>query len=307
MYDSIIIGGGPAGLTAAIYLVRKKLKILVLTQKIGGQILDGPLIENFPSQPKITGLDWVEKTSKQTEALGTEIRAGVEVKQIRQKEKIFEIETTNGENFEAKSVIIASGKSPCKLNVPGEDKFLGKGLSSCVTCDGPLFSGKEVAVVGGGNSAISTALELEKYVQKVYIINLGAALAGEEVRIDKIKNSSKIEVIGNAKTTAINGANFVESLKYKDLKTGQEKEIKVQGIFVEIGWVPSTAYLADFVELTPSKEVQVDKANATNVRGIFAAGDITDIRYKQLTIACGEGAKAALSAWDYLTLTKEAK
>lgn len=307
MYDVIIIGAGPAGLTAAIYLIRKKLKILVLTQKVGGQILDGPLIENYPSQEKITGLDWVEKTSKQAENLGVEIRAGEEVKKIVEIDKTFEIETLKSEKFATKSVIISSGKSPCKLGVPGEEKFLGKGISVCVTCDGPLFAGKEVAVIGGGNSAISAALELEKYAAKIYIINLGAVLAGEEVRIDKVKKSSKIEVIGCAKTAAIEGANSVEGLKYKDTKTGQEKEIKVSGIFVEIGWVPSTAYLADFVELTPNKEVKVDKANATNVSGVFAAGDITDIRYKQLSIACGEGAKAALSAWDYLTLVKEVK
>ncbi len=306
MYDSIIVGAGPAGLTAAIYLVRKKLNILVLTQKIGGQILDGPLIENFPTQEKISGLDWVEKISKQAETLGVEIRSGEEVKTISQKEKVFEIETLNGEKLMAHTVILCSGKSPRKLGVPGEEKFLGKGISACVTCDGPLFKGKDVAVVGGGNSAISAALELEKYASKVYMINLGQCLAGEEVRIDKIKNSPKIEVICAAKTTAISGANLVESLKYKDLATGDEKEIKVSGIFVEIGWVPSTAYLEDFVELTPTKEVKTDKDSLTNVPGVFAAGDITDVRYKQLVIACGEGAKAALSAWDYLTL-KEAK
>lgn len=318
MYDSIIIGAGPAGLTAAIYLIRKKLKILILTQKIGGQIMDGPLIENYPAIEKIAGADWVDKTFKQAQALGAEIRSGEEVKKIRQladqKEKAFEIETSKGEKpaspagrFEAHSIIICSGKSPRKLGVPGEEKFIGKGLSSCVTCDGPLFRDKDVAVIGGGNSAISAALELEKYVRKIYIINLGQDLIGEEVRIEKIKQSTKIEVIASAKTTAILGNDFVEALKYKDLKTDEEKAIKIQGIFVEIGWVPSTAYLEGFVELTPAKEVKIDKNNATSIPGVFAGGDITDVSYKQLVIACGEGAKAALSAWDYLTLSKETK
>ncbi len=306
MYDSIIIGAGPAGLTAAIYLIRKKLKILVLTQKLGGQIMDGPLIENYPGIEKISGADWVDKTFKQAKALGVEIKSNVEVKKIKQKDDTFEVEIIGG-RFEARSIIVCSGKSPRKLGVPGEEKFIGKGLSSCVTCDGPLFRDKEVAVIGGGNSAISAALELEKYARKIYIINLGQDLIGEEIRIDKVKKSTKIEVIASAKTTAILGSNLVESLKYQDLKTGEASEIKIQGIFVEIGWVPSTAYLENFVELTPAKEVKINKDNATSIPGVFAGGDITDIGYKQLVIACGEGAKAGLSAWDYLTLNKETK
>jgi thioredoxin-disulfide reductase len=307
LFDCIIIGAGPAGLTAAIYLIRKKLKILVLTQKIGGQIMDGPLIENYPGIEKISGADWVEKTQSQAKNLGVEIKSNVEVKKIKQKDDVFEVEIIGG-GFEARSIIICSGKSPRKLNVSGEEKLIGKGISVCVTCDGPLFSDKEVAVIGGGNSAISAALELEKYARKIYIINLGRELVGEEVRIEKLRKSSKIEVIAQAKTIAILGENSVQGLKYKDLsadrqdlKSGQEKEIKLQGIFVEIGWVPSTGYLEGFVELTPAKEVHVDKSNATNVSGVFAAGDVTDIKYKQLIIACGEGAKAALACWNYLT------
>lgn len=303
MYDCLIIGAGPAGLSTAIYLIRKKMKILVVTQKIGGQIMDGPLIENYPGLEQISGPDWVSKVQKQTKALGIEIKSNQEVKKINQKENGFEV-ATGAEKFEARSVIICSGKSPRKLGVPGEEKLIGKGISTCVTCDGPLFQGKEVVVVGGGNSAISAALELEKYAQKVYLINLGQELVGEEIRIDKVKNSPKIEVIAQAKTTAITGENLVEGLKYQDLNSGQEKEIKCDGVFAEIGWLPSTGYLEGLVELTEAREIKIDANNQTSVKGIFAAGDATEVRYKQLTIACGEGAKAALACWDYLTNKK---
>lgn len=300
MYDTIIIGGGPAGLTAAIYLVRKKINVLVLTSKIGGQIMDGPLIENYPGFEKITGPEFAEKIQSQAQKLGAEIVSGQEVRKIQKATDGYEVETTSGQKNEAKTVIVASGKSPRKLNVPGEKEFMGKGISSCVTCDGPLFRDKTVAVIGGGNSAISAALELEKYAEKIYIINLGQDLVGEEVRIDKIKKSPKIEVIAQAKTTEVSGSTLVENLKYKDLKAGSEKEIKIQGIFVEIGWEPSTSYLEGFLELTPMKEIKIDPNNLTNQEGVFAAGDVTEISKKQLVIAAGEGAKAALSAWEYL-------
>lgn len=300
MFDCIIIGAGPAGLTAAIYLIRKKLKILVLTQKIGGQILDGPLMENYPGFEKISGAEWVQKVRAQAEKLGTEIKEGVEVKKITKNNGGFEIEGQGFEKLLAKSVLIASGKRARKLNVPGEEKLLGKGISTCITCDGPLFRDKTVAVIGGGNSAIAAALELEKYAAKVYILNLGAELAGEEVRIDQIKKSPKIEVIPQAKTMAVFGDSLVSGLKYQDLQTKEEKELKCAGIFVEIGWVPSTEYLKGFVELTPLGEIKIDNNGATNVAGVFAAGDVTWGKYKQTVIACGEGAKAALGVWDYL-------
>jgi len=311
MYDTIIIGGGPAGLTAAIYLIRKKMKILLLTQKIGGQILDGPLMENFPGFEKITGLEFIQKVRAQAEKLGVQIKEGAEAKKIAETSDGFEISGAGFEPLKSKTILIASGKRPRKLNVKGEDKFLGKGISPCVTCDGPLFSNKTVAVIGGGNSAISAALELEKYTEKVYILNLGQNLIGEEVRLDKIKKSAKIEVIPQAKTSEIIGANFVEKLKYKglsadrkDSKSGAEKEIAVSGIFIEIGWEPSTKYLENLVELTPLKEVKINDNNLTNVPGVFAAGDVTATKYKQAVIACGEGAKAALAAWEYLTGTR---
>ena len=307
MYDCLIIGGGPAGLTAAIYLIRKKVNLVVLTEKVGGQILDGPLMENYPGFEKISGLEWAQKVRAQAEKLGVEIKEGTEVKKIIKINESFEVEASGQEKLQAKSILIASGKQARKLNVPGEENLLGKGISTCVTCDGPLFKEKTVAVIGGGNSAISAALELEKYAQKVYILNLGQDLVGEEVRIDQIKKSSKIEVIGQAKTTAVLGEQMVSGLKYKelsadrqDLQTKTEKQIEVQGVFVEIGWVPSTEYLKGFIELTPMGEIKIDESCTTSVPGVFAAGDVTFGKYKQVSIAIGEAAKAALAAWDWL-------
>jgi len=304
MYDCIIIGAGPAGLTAAIYLIRKKVKIIVLTEDVGGQIKDGPLIENYPAIEKISGPEWAKKTEKQAEKLGVEFKLNDKVKKISQLDKNFEVATESGKKYQAKSVLIASGKTARKLNVPGEKEFEGKGISVCVTCDGPLFTGKDVAVIGGGNSAIAAAQELEKYAHKVYVLNLGQELIGEEVRIDQLKKSPKVEIIGQAKTVAILGEQFVKALKYKDLTTQGEKEIAISGIFREIGWEPSTGYLEGFVELTPTKEVKIASNNSTNIPGVFAAGDATDVSQKQLIIAAGEGAKAALSAWNYLSSKK---
>ncbi|KKQ72377.1 MAG: Pyridine nucleotide-disulfide oxidoreductase, FAD/NAD(P)-binding domain-containing protein [Berkelbacteria bacterium GW2011_GWB1_38_5] len=301
MYDVIIIGGGPAGLTAAIYLARKKINTVILTQTIGGQIMDGPLIENYPGFEQITGPDWVEKVKSQVEKLKVEVKSG-SVEKIIKENGVFSVEGSGYEKLQAKAILICSGKSPRKLNIPGEDKFQGKGISSCVTCDGPLFQEKIVAVIGGGNSAISAALELSKYAQKVYILNLGSELIGEQVRIDELKKNPKVEIIGQAKTMEIKGTNLVESLKYKDLKSQEEKEIACEGIFSEIGWEPSTGYLQNFVTLTSKKEIKIDENNATDIEGVFAAGDATEIVKKQLVIAAGEGAKAALNVWDYLTL-----
>jgi NADH-dependent peroxiredoxin subunit F len=305
MYDVIIVGGGPAGLTAALYLIRKKIKTVILTQGVGGQAMDAPEIENYPAYQLITGGDWVSKTRDQLTKLEPEvIKEGIDVTGIVKAGEDFEVQVSGGEKFTAKAVVITSGKTPRKLGVPGEKELFGKGISVCVTCDGPLFGGKDVVVLGGGNSAICAAIELEKYANKVHVLNIGKDLIGEEVRIDQLKKSPKVEIIGNVKTTEILGEAFVSGMKYKDLTTGEEKELACQGIFEEIGWEPSTKYLEGFVELSPTKEIEIDKDNATSVPGVFAAGDVTDIAYKQLIIAAGEGAKAALSAWDYLSKKK---
>jgi len=302
LYDTIIIGSGPAGMSAAIYLTRKKMKTLLISDEVGGQAAKSAEVENYLGYTKLSGPDLIGKFSEHIDAIGVE-RKTSEVKSVEKKENFFEVKT-DSETFEAKTVIVTSGKTPRKLNIPGEEKFLGHGISYCATCDGPLFKDKTVTVVGGGNSALDAALEMERYAQKVYMINLNDDFQGDEIRKDRVKESPKIEVIDKAQTTEVSGNQFLEKIKYKDLNTGQEKEIESSGMFVEIGWMPATDFAKDLVELNNLKEIKIDRENKTSSRGIFAAGDVTDILDKQIIIAAGEGAKAALSAWKYIITKK---
>lgn len=302
MYDSIIIGGGPAGMSAAIYLARKKMKIVLISPEFGGQAAKSAEVENYLGFTKLSGAELTSKFHEHMSAIGVEEKIG-EVKSIAKIESGFEIKTSEG-NLQAKSVVIASGKTPRKLNIPGEEEFLGKGISYCATCDGPLFKDKTVMVVGGGNSALDAALEMERYATKVYIINLNDDFQGDEIRKDRVKASEKIEVIAKAETVSVSGTQFLEKIKYKDLNTNEEKEISSNGMFVEIGWMPATEIVKDLAELNNLKEIKVDRENKTSCEGIYAAGDVTDILEKQIIIAAGEGAKAALNAWKYIVTHK---
>lgn len=298
MYDCIVVGGGPSAMTAAMYLGRKKVKTLVITTDFGGQMTLAANIENFPGFEKIQGEELALKMKAQVEALEVEIKNQT-VDGVKKDGNIFTV-TSGDDKFEAKTVLITSGKAHRKLGVPGEKELTGKGVGYCVTCDGPLFQGKKVAIVGGGNSALDGALELEKYAEKVYIINLNDTFQGDEVRVDKVKNSPKIEVISNAKTVALEGGQVLEKLKYQDTKTNEEKELAVSGCFVDIGWVPSADFVEGLVELNELKEIIIDSNNKTKTDGLYAAGDVTNITTKQIVIAAGEGAKAALELWKYV-------
>lgn len=304
MYDAIIIGGGPAGLAAAIYLVRKKLKTLLITSEYGGQAAKAADIENYLGFAKISGPDLMAKFVEHIEALEVETLSGTEVKEIAKNNNLFTVKTEN-EQFETKTVMITSGKMPRRLEMPGEDQYIGKGVGFCAVCDGPLFAGKVVAVVGGGNSALDAAIEIEKYAEKVIMLNLDPEFKGDEVRKDHIKESKKIEVLSEVQVTEIFGEQFVKGLKYKDLKNDAAKEIACDGVFVEIGWTPATKFVDSVLKLNEIGEIIVDKENQTSIDGIFAAGDVTDIKEKQILIAAGEGAKAALSLWAYLVQNKK--
>jgi len=301
MFDCIVIGAGPAGLSAAIYLVRKKMKTLVLAADLGGQAAKSAEIENYLGFTKLSGVELTQKFTEHAEAIGVETRTEA-VEEIKKIESGFEVKTA-AETYQSKTIIMASGKTPRQLGIPGEDEFMGKGVSYCATCDGPLFHSKTVAVVGGGNSALDSALDLEKYAAKVYMINLNADFQGDEIRKDRVKESDKIEVISEAETTEILGDKLMTGLKYKT-KAGQEKEIEAQGLFVEIGWAPATEIIADLVELNELKEIKIDRNCKTSCDGIYAAGDVTNEENKQIIIAAGEGAKAALNLWKYLVLKK---
>lgn len=303
IYDVIIIGGSPAGLTAGIYIARKKLKAVILTKNVGGQCLLTDTIENFPGFDLISGRELSEKMRAQSEKYGVPVREGVEVESIEKTGDNFLVKLKGGEKMEAKSVIIATGKSPNKLKIPGEKEFENKGVSFCTTCDAPLFAGKDVAVIGGGNSGLNAALDLVKYANKVYVLEYGTRIIGDELLQERLKQSGNAEFLLNAEATEIKGGSFVEKIIYQDKKSGGTKEIFVGGVFVNAGWLPATGFLSAQcgVGLNEKGEVIINpKTNETSLQGIFAAGDVTDVKYKQCVIAAGEGAKAALSAYEYL-------
>ncbi len=301
IYDVVIIGGASAGLTAGIYAARKKLNAIILTKQIGGQSLLAERIENFPGIESISGKDLIDNMRKQVEKYGVSAREDEEVESIKKKGEVFLIKLRKGKDIEAKTIIVATGKSYRHLDIPGVKKFENKGVSFCTTCDAPFFEGKNVAVIGGGNSALNAALDLVKYANKIYVLARGPKIKGDELLQEKAKQSGKVEFLVNTELKEIGGSAFVEKIIYKDKEEEKEKELEVAGVFINIGWMPATGFLDNLVELNKEGEIIIDsKTNATSVKGIFAAGDVTDVKYKQCVIAAGEGAKAALSAANYL-------
>lgn len=297
IYDLIIIGAGPAGITASVYAARKQLDILVLTGDIGGQAAWSGDIENYTGYQFITGVDLANKFEEHMKKYGITVKEKEEVVSIRKKKDIVFVSSSR-ETYKAKSAIVASGKKSKELGVPGEKEFKNKGLTYCATCDGPLFGGKDVAIIGGGNSALDAALQLIKIAKKVFIINNTPQLGGDPVMRDKVIKSGNVTVINSAEVISISGSSFVENVRIKD-KEG-EKDLPVQGIFVEIGLLPNSIF-AESLEKNESGEIKVNCHNETNAPGIFAAGDVTNVPEKQIIIAAGEGAKATLSAFKYLS------
>ena len=304
-YDLVIIGGATSGLTAGIYAARKKLNAVILTKEIGGQTLQTGSIENFPGFEKISGPELIDKIKEQVLKYGLPIKSGTEVKSISKTGGVFEISTNANDKITAKSVIIATGKNPRRLNAPGEKEFENKGVVYCSTCDAPLFGGKIVVVAGGGNSGLNSAFDLLKYANNIFVLEVSDKIIGDEFLQEKLKASGKVEFMTGAEIKAIKGSSFMEEIVYLDKKTGEEKTLKAQGIFVNVGWSPSSAFVKGFLETNEYDEIITDpKTSETSVKGVFASGDVTDVKYKQCVIAAGEGAKAALSAYDYLKIRK---
>jgi len=301
IYDVVIIGGASAGLTSGIYAGRKKLNAVILSKEVGGQSLLTNTIENFPGFDSISGQEIITKMRAQVEKFGVEIKEGVEVESIEKTGDVFSVNIKNGDKVEAKSIILATGKNPRRLGIPGEREFENKGVSFCSICDAPLYGGKVVAVVGSGNSGLESTRDLVKYAEKIYVLEYGPKVKGDESTQEKLEKTGKVEFIVNAQTQEIKGETLVEKIIYKDTKTGETKEITVGGVFVNIGWIPATEFIKDFVKLNEWGEVIIDhNTTETSVEGVFAAGDLTDIKYKQCVTATGEGAKAALSAYDFI-------
>lgn len=297
IYDIVIIGAGPAGITAGVYAARKKMKTVVITEDIGGQAAWSGDIENYTGYQFITGPDLAAKFEEHIRKYDVTVKENEIAIAFAKKDKIIEVKTNKG-IYEAKTAIIASGKRSRELKVPGEKEYKNKGLTYCATCDGPLFSSKDVVVIGGGNSALDAALQLINIAKRVYLIDVNPKLGGDAVMREKINASGKAAVMNNTIVSAIIGEKMVTGIKVRT--NGVEKTIPVQGIFVEIGLMPNSEF-AQSVEKNERGEIKVNSYNETNIPGVFAAGDVTDVPEKQIIIAAGEGAKAALTAFRYLS------
>ncbi|MBZ9571885.1 FAD-dependent oxidoreductase [Patescibacteria group bacterium] len=305
LYDLIVIGGGPAGITAGIYAARQKLKTLLITKDFGGQIARKAVaIENYPGYKEISGIELIQKFKEHLKKFEIEIEKD-SVTKIEKINKNFIVSTEDKKQFKARVVIIASGADPRPLEVPGEKEFIGRGVSYCAVCDGPLFKDKTVAVIGGGNAGFEEALFLSNFAKKIYILEYGATVKANETNQEKAKKTGKIEVINSAALKEIKGNKFVNSIVYQDLNSKENKTLEVQGVFVAIGSRPATFFVKDLVEfnhfINQLDEIEINPRTCeTNTPGLFAAGDVSDVKYKQVVIAAGEGAKAALSAYEYL-------
>lgn len=301
MYDLVIIGAGPAGITASIYAARKKMDFLVIARDIGGQAVLSYDIENYTGYQFITGPELAERFRQHIHSFNIQVREGEEVKLLQRREdKVIKI-TTDRAEYEAKTAIIASGRIPRKLKVAGETEFKNRGVTYCATCDGPLFAGKDVCVVGGGNSALDAVLQLMKIARKIYLVDKEESLRADPVMVEKARSSPLVTIYNNSTVKEIFGEKLVKGIKISQ----KEKEITlpVAGIFIEIGSVPSADFVPD-VQKNNAGEIIVNCRCETNLAGIFAAGDVTDVPAKQIIVACGEGAKAALSAFQYLSKQK---
>jgi thioredoxin-disulfide reductase len=301
IYDVIIIGAGPAGITAGIYTSRKKIKTLILSKELSDQVSESWIIENYPGFLKISGRELIQKFFEHLKSYQVEIRFGEEViriEEVQSRPKFFKVITQGGGIFEAKSLIVASGKIPRHLDIPDGIGFVGRGISYCAICDAPLYKNKIVAVVGSGNAGLEAILLLARYAKKVYLLDRDTKIEGDESLQEQIKKIKNVEIIFETSVLEVLGDQRVKKLKVS--KKGKEEFLEVDGLFVEIGSIPSTYFARNLLKFNDFGEIVINRENQTSVEGIFAAGDVTDIKYKQIVIACGEGAKAALSCYNYL-------
>ena len=286
-------------MTAAVYAARKKLNTLLISGYIGGQVLWTAGVENYMGYQFIEGHELMKKFEEQVKQFPLDIKTGEKVSSLSQTNGGFEVRTDKGEIYEAKAAMIATGKRPRQLNVPGEEKLKGRGVTYCAICDGPLFAGENVAVIGGGNSALEAAEDMVKIAERVYLISL-TPLTGDQILIDKVTGANNLTMFLEHEVLEIKGESRVEGIKIRDLKSKQERELDAGGIFIEIGLIPNSEPFKGIVRLNRLGEIEVNCANETGVTGLFAAGDVTNVPEKQIVVAAGEGAKAALKAHHYL-------
>ena len=299
MYDCLVIGAGPGGLTAAIYCSRANLKVAVLEKLMpGGQVASTYKIDNYPGVPEVSGVDLALKMFDQATALGVEYLP-MEVIDIKKEKDIFLVKT-NDQTLKAKTVIVATGTKNRKLHVEGEEKYLGRGISFCAICDGSFYQGQDVLVVGGGNSALEESLYLSSIVNKVYIVNITDEPTAFKNVQDKVKKTKNIKVFNNSEVIAFEGDDSLKEVKVKNLKTKEVTSFKVNGCFEYIGHIPNTDFLKDLGILNKYGYIVVDERKETKVKGLFGVGDVIDKEIRQITTATGDGTIAALNAAKYL-------
>jgi len=302
MYDVIVVGYGPAGITAAIYAARKKLRVALIGDLPGGEVRNSGEIENWPGDGETDGNSLADKLVSHLKLHTEDVEIVTDkVREIAKEGGNWSATTEDGKSFVGKTVVYAAGRSPRLLDVPGEKEFKNRGVSYCATCDAPLFPDKTVAVVGGGNTGAEAVIMFQKIAKQVYLLHIEDKLAADEILVGNFKDDPKVEIIYKAKTTKITGDQMVTGLEYEDVKSGGVKKLDVDAVFVTIGAIPNTDPVKDLAELNKFGAVVADRYGKTNLEGFFAAGDVTDIRDAQIVVAAGHGCSAALSAGDYIS------
>ncbi len=299
MYDLIIIGAGPAGLSASIYATRRELSTLIVSREIGGQIIWANEIENYPGFKNISNFDLIMRLKEHALAFGAQLAEKEVEKVIKNSNNSFTV-VTNDNEYKAKTIILSLGLIPKQLKISGENDFNGKGISYCANCDGPFYRNKRVAVVGGGNSAFDAAEVMSKIAEQVYIINRSENYKAFEALVNKVKKIENIEIINNAIPKEVNGNNKVEKLIYTDKNTNKEGELSLDGIFIEIGRKANTKIVDHLIETDDFGQIIVNKDKMTKTSGLFAAGDVVSGNFKQIPIASGQGTEAALAAYQFI-------
>jgi len=299
VYDVMIIGGGPAGLAASVYAARKRLNTLLVSGDIGGQVNRTWGIENYLGYQFVEGAELIAKFHEQVSRYPIDQKIGQKITRLNKIDSGFEAESETSEKFQARVVVFAAGKRPRQLNVPGEAEFSGRGVTYCAVCDGPVFAGQRVAVIGGGNSALEAALDMVKIGEHVDLVSL-TPFTGDAILIEKLKDAQNLSIYIEHQTQRIEGQDFVEGILIKDLKTGENKRLAVSGVFVEIGLMPNSEPVKGLLQLNEVGEVPINCSCETAIPGLYAAGDVTDVPEKQIVVAAGEGAKATLQAHRYL-------
>lgn len=301
LYDVLIIGGGPAGMNAALYSKRKGAEVGILAKDLGGQVTSTSYVENYLGYEHLTGVELIDNFKDHVKKLNVPITefSTVESIKLSEGENIKELKVSDGTIYRTRSIIIATGSKPRKLNIPGEAEFAGKGVAYCAICDGPFFTDEDIIVTGGGNSAVEAAIDLAKIANKVTLVHRSDFRA-DKILVEELMKLKNVEVKLKTQILEIVGDTMMNGIKVLDKSNNQEYSISAKGIFVEIGYLPNNEVFKDILDLNDRGEIIVDKYGKTSVDGIFAAGDVTDVPYKQIIISAADGAKCALSANEYL-------